>query len=123
MTINIPVSVGEIVDKISILKIKLIHIKEHYQHIVSEIDLLTSSIQHLNVTGNYLDSLFDVNKQLWDVEDKIREKEKAKQFDQDFISLARKVYTLNDQRFSLKKKINEEYNSEIKEFKSYKDYV
>lgn len=123
MKINISVSVGEIVDKISILKIKLVYIYNHTKEINEEIDLLQNSISYLNIPRIYFDQFYCINKELWDVEDALRDKEKNKIFDKEFIKLARSVYILNDKRFALKKKINEEYNSEIKEFKSYTDYV
>lgn len=124
MTIYIPVSVGEVFDKISILEIKKTHAKtkSQKQKINQEIDLLFDSIKNLNLDYNYFNSLYEINKKIWEVEDSIREKEKNKVFDLEFIELARKVYFFNDKRFEIKKEINKVFNSEIREFKFKPSY-
>jgi len=97
---KIEVSIGEIVDKLSILQIKTEEIKE-------ESDFL---------------ELVNVNKKLWVIEDDIRDKERSKEFDNIFVELARAVYVTNDERAEVKKKINLKYGSEFVEEKSYNPY-
>lgn len=118
MIIEIPVSIGEIVDKISILEIKQQKIKDEakLRNVSLELTLLKEKISHLNIDYN---SLKYTNSQLWDIEDRIRQKEKNQQFDSEFIDIARSVYQLNDRRAELKKQINLEFNSELQEEKSY----
>ena len=124
---TIEVSNGEILDKLSILKIKKDTItdqdklsnvqKEHdYVHSVSQDLLNQEAVKEL------FESLVQVNKELWDIEDKIRIKEKQLTFDEDFISLARSVYITNDKRASIKKQINVVSKSEFVEEKSYEKY-
>jgi hypothetical protein len=125
--IRVPVSVGELLDKLSILHIKKIKIQnsEKLQKIEKEFKLLNEiSTQYLGVKDffNLYDDLIRVNSKLWDVEDKLRVHEKNKSFDEDFISLAREVYYTNDERFEIKNKINLLSESEIQEQKSYEDY-
>jgi len=128
--IYIPVSIGEIFDKISILKIKQEKIKDQNKLILieKEMFLLMNCVEKLiqNDTDNKLqekiNNITTINKKLWDIEDKIREKEKDKQFDNEFISLARMVYITNDDRFRVKNEINNMFSSEIKEVKSYSSY-
>lgn len=79
-------------------------------------DLKLESVQPL------LEEMVEVNLKLWEIEDLIREKERDKAFDEEFIDLARKVYYTNDQRFAVKDKINAQYGSDIREVKSYEDY-
>ena len=127
MSINIPVSIGELWDKYTILKIKEVKINDatKLQYVKREIEYLATYMEqydnYLN-NNNYL-SLMSVNKKLWEIEDNIREKERLKEFDSEFIQLARSVYIVNDERASIKSKINENYKSEIHEVKSYKKYV
>jgi hypothetical protein len=122
--ITIPVSVGELIDKLTILKIKTEKItdKEKLKHIVTEYDALEQKAKDL-LTHESISLIFAeleiVNKKLWVVEDLIRKKEKNNEFDQEFVELARSVYITNDMRFELKNKINELTNSQIKEQKSY----
>lgn len=118
--VKIPVSIGEIVDKITILLIKKEKIPEHIAKICQELDLLKEEIKNFSVDPALINELQYVNNQLWEVEDLLREKEKIKSFDDAFIELARSVYKLNDRRSVLKKQINQTLNSEIQEFKSYK---
>ena len=126
--ITIPVSSGELIDKISILKIKRKKIinKSKLQNINHELSLL-NKIYKNNFQKNkkillYEKKLIKINKKLWDVEDKIRLLESKKNFNQKFIDLARAVYINNDQRSEIKKKINELTGSPLIEEKSYKSY-
>ena len=126
--ITIPVSSGELVDKISILKIKRRKIanKSKLQNINHELSLL-NKIYKNNFKKNkkillYEKKLIKINKKLWDIEDKIRLHESKKNFNQKFIDLARAVYINNDQRSEIKKKINELTGSPLIEEKSYKSY-
>ena len=126
--IKIPVSSGELIDKISILKIKRKKIlnKSKLQNINHELSLL-NKIYKNNFKKNkkillYEKKLIKINKKLWDVEDNIRLLESKKKFNQKFIDLARAVYINNDQRSEIKKKINELTGSYLIEEKSYKLY-
>lgn len=123
---DIEVSIGEIVDKLTILRLKKLNITESNKliNINKEYDYLYEIVFHkLKIETEDFNSLFSLNKILWDVEDKIREKESKKDFDQDFIEMARTVYITNDQRFNLKKKINIKYNSSFVEEKSHKETI
>jgi hypothetical protein len=125
--VTIPVSVGELIDKISILQIKKTKITDETKLIKVEKEL-----SHLyKMAGPFLvndsisvlyEDLIGVNSQLWTIEDKLRILEKEHKFEGEFISLARAVYHLNDERFSLKSKINILLDSEIQEVKQYIDY-
>lgn len=123
----IPISVGELVDKISILKIKSKNIFEDIKlsNIKIELSELQKKFEELNVSNkiqNEIIGLENVNKQLWIIEDDIREKEKRKEFDEEFIDLARSVYNVNDKRASFKKEINLKTGSLLVEEKSYSEY-
>lgn len=128
MTVNVlvPISVGELWDKYSILLIKNEKIKD-----AEKLKILSIEIEQLRELMNQYsfesDDLFiylkDTNTILWDLEDKIRIKEKYKSFDEEFIELARKVYFTNDRRADVKRKINTHYNSLIQEVKDYVSYV
>ena len=127
MIINTPVSLGELVDKISILHIKNINIKddEKLKLIREELELLNQTLQkHIkkNDIQNYLDSLIEINSKLWVIEDDIRDCERNKKFDQTFIDLARSVYFTNDKRSEVKLEINKKFGSKIIEVKSYEEY-
>ena len=127
MIINTPVSLGELVDKISILHIKNINIKddEKLKLIREELELLNQTLQkHIkkNDIQNYLDSLIEINSKLWVIEDDIRDCERNKKFDQTFIDLARSVYFTNDKRSEVKLEINRKFGSKIIEVKSYEEY-
>ena len=126
-TIYIPVSVGELLDKVSILSIK--------RDMISDTDKLSKVKIELNqlmdlarpiLQDDELERLYDnlliVNKDLWDVEDVLRRMEADKKFDEQFIAKARSVYFLNDRRFELKNKINTVIGSEINEVKQYVNY-
>ena len=124
---NIEVSHGEIVDKLTILQIKKTNITDPIKldNIVKEYDYLLSVVENdLSISTEspeYLE-LLSINKELWVIEDDIRDKERIKEFDDDFIKLARAVYYTNDERFEIKNKINVISKSEIQEQKSYEDY-
>jgi hypothetical protein len=127
MIINTPVSLGELVDKISILHIKNINIKdnEKLKLIREELELLNQTLnKHIknNDIQNYLDSLIEINSRLWVIEDDIRDCERNKKFDQTFIDLARSVYFTNDKRSEVKLEINKKFGSKIIEVKSYEEY-
>lgn len=125
MMLNI--SVGEAVDKYTILEIKSERIKD-------ELKLMNINKERLFIEDelcandyflkfhNEINELKQINEQLWDIEDQIRIKEFKKEFDQEFITLARSVYITNDKRFEVKNKINELSNSSFKEEKSYEKY-
>lgn len=122
---QIEVSVGEIVDKLSILEIKKANVEDDakLKNIVKEFDYLHDIVfNRLQVqSADYL-RLVDINTQLWNIEDDIRVKESKKEFDDTFVSLARNVYITNDKRAGIKKDINLRYNSNFVEEKSYKHY-
>ena len=128
--ITIPISIGELVDKLSILEIKRENIleKEKLSYIKKEYVLLYNLYEKLceRTYGNKLKSLYDklyiINNNLWSIEDDIRIKESNKEFDNEFIELARKVYITNDKRFNIKSQINLLTDSNITEVKSYEDY-
>ena len=126
-TINVPISPGELLDKITILEIKSEHISDNIKlaNVQTELKLL-SDIWDKTSPNSELDSLKqelrENNQALWDIEDKIRIKEFNKEFDQVFIELARSVYIQNDKRAETKKKINLKLGSVIIEEKSYADY-
>ena len=118
MKITIPISVGELLDKISILEIKAFLTDNEYVHKeLEELNKIKSTITQY--TLEYEIELKKVNQKLWKIEDKIREKEKLHQFDNEFIELARSVYITNDKRAEIKKQINETTNSSFREVKVY----
>ena len=124
---NIEVSHGEIVDKLTILQIKNQNITDPIKldNIVKEYDYLLSIVENdLGISTEspeYLE-LLSINKELWVIEDDIRDKERVKEFDEDFVKLARAVYYTNDVRAKIKKEINLKYSSGFVEEKSYQSY-
>ena len=128
MKINIPASIGELFDKITILEIKKSKIKDDNKLIFinKELDLLKKVVRSKKINtrslGPLIKKLKNVNLKLWNVEDKLRKFEKNKQFKKDFINYARKVYYTNDKRSILKNEINLKTNSIINEVKSYEKY-
>ena len=128
MKINIPASIGELFDKITILEIKKSKIKDDNKLIFinKELDLLKKVVRSKKINtrslGPLIKKLKNVNLKLWNVEDKLRKFEKNKQFKKDFINYARKVYYTNDKRAILKNEINLKTNSIIREVKSYEKY-
>jgi len=127
MIINIPVSLGELVDKISILRIKKKNIMDKEKLILINEELfllekiLSKAVKNKKIK-NYLDDLTDINLKLWKIEDEIRDCEKIKNFDQKFIDLARSVYITNDKRSEIKVEINKYFGSDLVEVKSYEKY-
>lgn len=121
------VSVGEAVDKYTILTIKEDCIKDERKllNIKKERIEIENSLISQGYFYRFIDEMTDltkVNKTLWDIEDQIRIKEANKEFDQEFIELARSVYITNDKRFEIKNQINQKSNSNLKEEKSYAKY-
>lgn len=118
MKITIPVSVGELIDKITILEIKAFLTDDEYVHKeLDELNKIKSTLTQYIIDDEL--KLKKVNETLWGLENKIREKEKLQEFDEEFIELARSVYKLNDRRAELKRKINEVTGSSYKEIKLY----
>ena len=124
---KIEVSIGEIVDKITILDLKLrnildeaklFNIRKEYNYL-KEIIVIDNTF---DLSSDEYKKLFQVNLKLWQIEDYIREKENEQEFGLEFISLARQVYKTNDERAKIKKEINLKYNSEFVEEKSYSQY-
>jgi len=123
---KVEVSIGEVVDKVSILSIKLKKMKdaEKLKNVQKEYDTL---VVPMTEAGVFVDSeefkkLTEINLQLWEIEDEIRLKEVAGAFDDEFIKLARSVYFTNDDRAAVKKEINIKFGSELVEEKEYVDY-
>ena len=124
--INIPVSVGELVDKITILKIKLTQIKDKNKlvNVQNEHNELTSLIEYVKIQKDVLDhqqQLMEINLRLWFLEEDIRHYEKTNFFEKEFIDVARKIYKTNDERSRIKKEINILCNSALVEEKSHED--
>ena len=128
MSIKTEISVGEFLDKLSILQIKQDRIKEAAKlvNINREIETLMTIWVSSAYCGSGIDAELDqlrqVNEQLWEIEDDIRTKEAKGEFDSEFVRLARAVYITNDRRARIKKTINEKVDSGLSEEKSYKDY-
>jgi len=127
-TISTPVSYGELIDKITILEIKSARIRDvaKLANVRTELDLLNATWASHPASQADISveraQLLAVNQALWDIEDDIRMKEKAKAFDAQFIELARSVYFRNDERAAVKRAINEKLGSTLVEEKSYQDY-
>lgn len=126
--ILIPISPGELLDKITILRIKADRISdsEKLANVRRELSMLeqiwSESAQQDNTIQQLTDELTSINEALWDIEDDIREEERNKRFGDRFIELARSVYVTNDRRADAKKRINLHLGSVIVEEKSYQDY-
>jgi len=122
---KIEVSNGEIVDKLTIIEIKLDNIKNEAKlaNLRAEFDVLDKAVQAIIDKNNplYLE-LLEINRRLWVIEDRIRELEKNRDFGHEFIEVARSVYFTNDRRSDVKRRINELTNSNLIEEKSYEDY-
>ena len=124
---KIEVSIGEIIDKLTILEIKKTNISDSNKllNINKEFDYLVDIVENqlgLSRRDIFYIDLLDINKKLWDIEDKIRNKERLKSFDKEFIELSRSVYFTNDERSKIKKKINDITGSNFSEEKSYEEY-
>ena len=126
--ILVAVSPGELLDKITILRIKLARIQDPAKlaNVKLELALLEQSWRDAGCERYDLArderALQNVNEQLWDIEDRIRDKEARQTFDRDFIELARAVYVSNDERAAIKKRINLQLGSRLIEEKSYRQY-
>ena len=123
--IYVPISIGELADKITILQIKKeIMTGIQLNNVTKELELLLSIIREndIEIESNLFTRLKEINSSLWKIEDQIRLKEGNKDFDDLFIELARSVYIQNDKRALIKKEINLKYNSELIEEKYYKKY-
>jgi len=125
--VSVPVSVGEMIDKLSILQVKKTKISnvEKLEFVNKEFELLHNlSSVYLNKVEieSLYQKLVKINSSLWDIEDKLRISEKDNKFESEFISLARQVYFTNDERFRLKNEINLMTSSEIREVKDYVKY-
>jgi hypothetical protein len=126
--IHVPISPGELIDKITILEIKSERMTDAKKvaNVRTELSMLLNTWQGSHYATHDIaqewKSLRDINTTLWVIEDDIRDKERAKEFDAKFIELARAVYVTNDERAAVKRKINEKLGSKIMEEKSYADY-
>ena len=125
--INVPVSVGELIDKLSILQVKKTKVTntEKLEYIKKEFELLynlSAEFLNNNLIENLYHELVSTNSNLWEIEDRLRILEKDSRFEGEFIDMARKVYFTNDKRFELKNEINSLTSSEIREVKEYVDY-
>ncbi len=128
MEILVPISLGELYDKISILQIKKEKITDgdklkNIEGELEELELILNKIWNKHGFDNVMFvHIKDINERLWDVEDKLRIKERNKIYDEEFIQLARSVYFWNDKRSTVKKEINIKFGSNIIEEKSYEKY-
>ena len=123
--INAPISIGELVDKITILEIKKNKLQNSkLENVLKELSLLRKLMEkhQIEITDNLFTQLKKINLTLWNIEDQIRIKEKNKEFDNIFVELARSVYFTNDKRSEIKKSINLLTGSGFVEEKSYEDY-
>lgn len=125
MEILAPISLGELIDKITILQIKTRNLQgKARRNSMTELEGLENILGSLTIIidQKLTEQLLKVNEELWEIEDDIREEERKKEFRQNFIELARKVYIKNDLRAAIKKEINIKYGSTLIEEKSYKNY-
>ncbi|MFC3117336.1 DUF6165 family protein [Cellvibrio fontiphilus] len=130
MLIEAPISLGELIDKITILEIKAVNIGDatKLKNVTHELNILNAKVEQLLDDAGQAklaplkQALKDINQELWIIEDDIRDCEFAKDFSDKFIQLARAVYVTNDKRAKVKKDINLAFGSELIEEKSYKDY-
>ena len=123
--INAPISIGELIDKITILEIKKNKLQHpNLENVLKELSFLRKLMERhqIEITDDLFTQLKEINLTLWNIEDQIRVKEKKKEFDNTFIELARSVYFKNDKRAEIKKSINRLSNSEINEEKFYAEY-
>jgi hypothetical protein len=126
--IKVPLSPGELLDKITILRIKSARMTDPMKlaNVRRELEALeetwkSSAYAGVDIEGE-LSALLEVNERLWTIEDELRDKERAKTFDADFIRLARAVYIENDERAAIKKRVNLKLGSALVEEKSYAEY-
>jgi len=126
--ILVPISPGELLDKITILRIKQVRILDagKLANVKLELALLEQTWRECGAATQEVTleerALQNVNERLWDIEDRIRDKEAKQSFDRDFIELARSVYVANDERAAIKRRINTQLGSRLIEEKSYKQY-
>ena len=123
--IQAPISLGELIDKITILQIKTQHLQDTaLKHVITELNALECTLNNLNLSINpkLIQQLKEINQDLWNIEDDIREQERQQNFGDTFIQLARSVYKQNDRRSAIKKEINTAYGSAFTEEKSYNPY-
>lgn len=123
--IFIPVSLGELIDKITILRIKTEHLRStSLKNVKNELRMLEKILNslHVSIDSILIERLKQVNQELWQIEDDIRHHERQKEFGDNFIELARLVYQANDRRAAIKKEINITYGSSLTEEKSYQQY-
>lgn len=125
MTVSIEIGIGELMDRYTILKIKMSEIKDPQKlsNVQKEYEYLSEHILKLEEKEGIqelVNELFEINEELWDIEDELRQMEASQIFDEEFVETARMVYKMNDQRAAVKKKINLLYNSAFVEEKSYK---
>ena len=120
----IPVSIGELYDKYTILQIKQekITCTEKLKSVNTELEYLKNIINKYTLDKEVINELKNINETLWEIEDSIRDKERIKSFDEEFIKLARNVYITNDKRSEVKNKINSILKSEINDIKGYSQY-
>ena len=123
---KIDISIGELVDKVTILSIKLDKFKDEVKkaNVKKEYDLLKISMEEIGITvdSDEFFRLKEINTKLWNIEDNIRIEESLSAFGDKFIELARSVYFINDDRAAVKKEINLKFNSELIEEKEYVEY-
>lgn len=128
MNILIPVSIGELIDKLSILEIKLDKIQQEYKKInlQKEFNLLNEYFLKLKSEFEniyyFYQKIKKINEQIWDLQEISKEKIENNNFDSEYLSITTKTHNLNDARFEVKKEINAKFNSELDEEKSYKKY-
>ena len=127
--ITAQISCGELIDKITILKIKAQHITdpEKLKNVCTELEILQNTcnvcINDYEAIAGLQEKLQEINQALWDIEDAIRVKERKKEFDDEFIQIARSVYITNDQRCMIKKEIDKVLGSRLTEEKSYEEFA
>lgn len=129
MKIKTDISVGELLDKLSILEIKMTKITDATKltHISHELSILNSIVDSFEPEARdqayaFVERMRAINSKLWDIEDGVRDKEREQEFDEEFIELARSVYKTNDERFCVKNEANEHFKSDVVEMKSYEEY-
>ena len=128
MIIKAPTSIGDLIDRLSILEIKKERINnlDKIKYVNVELKSLQTILNEENIDLKKIKNLYteisNINSKLWQIEDRIRECERNKDFGDNFIELARSVYINNDIRAKIKSKINKEFGSKIMEVKSYKEY-
>lgn len=128
MTIKVELAYGELLDKVTILQIKSERItdEDKLANVNKELELLNKlwnmdEKSSVDISSEFT-ALKEINEKIWDIEDGIRDKERVKEFDQEFIELARSVYFSNDKRAEIKRAINLKFGSDLIEEKSYSDY-